>query len=196
MMTGDPDGVGYVTKPGQLEALSNPIRSRILRRAGRPITVAELARTLDVPKTRLYYHVNLLVDEGMLEQVDQRKSGARIEKIYLRTASNYQVGKGLVDAIGDARKAAVAMASVLFDPARAEVEDTFEQKLMGGGKDLRAEIGRTVVELSGADCVRFQQRLSELMRDLRAASTADGDRTYALTVAFVPVDIEDGADDD
>ncbi len=194
-MDGDPESVGYVTRPGQLEALANPIRSRILRRARQPITVAELAEVLDVPKTRLYYHVNLLVEEGMLEQVDQRKSGARIEKIYLRTAASYQVGEGLVEAIGDARKAAEAMASVLFDPARAEVEDAFEQKLMGARANLPAEIGRTVVELSAADGVRFQQRLTELMRDLRAASSADGEHTYALTVAFVPIDVEDAIDD-
>lgn len=192
-MTGDPDGVGYVTELGQLEALSSPIRSRILRRAGRPVTVAELANMLDVPKTRLYYHVNLLVEEGMLEQVDQRKSGARIEKIYLRTASSYQVGKGLVDAIGDARTAAEALAAVLFDPARAEVEDTFEQELADGSA-LPSQVGRTVVGLSEDDAVSFQKRIGELMLDLKAAATLNGHHTYALTVAFVPIDSEDASD--
>lgn len=93
-MSGDPDGVGLITSLGQIEALSNPVRSRILRQAGRPATVAELAERLDVPQTRLYYHVNLLVREGMLAQVDERKSGARIEKIYLRTAATFKLGAG------------------------------------------------------------------------------------------------------
>ncbi len=193
-MAGDRESVGYVTRPGQLEALANPIRARILRRARRPVTVTELAEILDAPKTRLYYHVNLLVEEGMLEQIDQRKSGARIEKIYLRTASEYRIGEGLVEAVGDARKAAEAMAALLLDPARAEVEDTFERKLLGAG-DVPAEAGRTVVELSTEDSVRFQERIAELMRDLRAATTPDGGHTYALTVAFVPIDVEDAAGD-
>lgn len=189
----DPESVGYITRPGQLEALSNPIRFRILRTAARPVTVAELAELFDVPKTRLYYHVNLLVEEGMLEQVDERKSGARIERIYLRTAFSFTIGEGLLEAMGDARRAAEAMAAVLFDPARAETEDVFERKLTG--KDLPAEVSRTVISLSHEDRIRFQDRVKELTHDFLNAKKAGAPHSYALTVAFVPIDLE-GEDDD
>lgn len=192
-MTVDPDGVGHITRLSQLEALSNPIRTRILRKARRPVTVAELADLLNVPPTRLYYHVNLLVEEGMLEQVDERKSGARIEKIYLRTASNYQLGEGLAEAIGDSRKTAEAMAAVLFDPARAETEDAFERRFEG--EDLIAGISRSVATLNSDNAKRLEKRLEELILDMKTADADEGDQTYSLTYAFVPIELEETIND-
>ena len=77
----DPLGVVTITSLAEIEALSSPVRIRILRHADRPISVGELAERLGVPTTRLYYHVNLLAEVGLLVQVDERRSGARIEKV-------------------------------------------------------------------------------------------------------------------
>jgi DNA-binding transcriptional ArsR family regulator len=182
----DPEAVGTVNRLSQLEALSGPVRTRILRAAGRPTTVAELAEGLQVPKTRLYYHVNLLIEEGMLIQVDERKSGARIEKIYLRTASNYQLGDGLVEELGDSRKAAEATAAVVLDPARTETEDFLERTFRG--EEVDAEISRVVVQLKPEDVERFEQALGDLIEAMRTAHSEEGSIPYALTVTFVPID--------
>ena len=188
----DPKGVGTVTRLGQLEALSGPVRTRILRAAGRPTTVAELAEGLQVPKTRLYYHVNLLIEEGMLAQVDERKAGARIEKIYLRTASNYQLGDGLVEEIGDPRKAAEATAAVVLDPSRMETEDALERSFRG--EEVQAEISRIVVRLKPEDVERFEQAVGDLMEAMRTADSDGGSLPYALTVTFVPIDSGEASD--
>jgi DNA-binding transcriptional ArsR family regulator len=188
----DPKGVGTVNRLSQLEALSGPVRTRILRAAGRPTTVAELAEGLQVPKTRLYYHVNLLIEEGMLAQVDDRKSGARIEKIYLRTASDYQMGDGLVEEIGDPRKAAEATASVVLDPARTETEDILERTFRG--EEVQAEISRVVAQLKPEDVERFEQALGELTEAMRRAHSDEGSVPYALTVTFVPTDSAEASD--
>jgi DNA-binding transcriptional ArsR family regulator len=176
---------GVITTPSQIEALSNPVRIRILHVASEPVTVAEIADRLGVPATRLYYHVNLLVEEGFLAQVDQRKSGARIEKIYRRTASNLHLGSNVLETIGDKRKAADAAAALLFDPARVEAADIIEDGF--GGSQPTGHLGRAVVKLTPADAERFQERLDQLMSDLLAASTEDATETYSLTAAFLPV---------
>jgi DNA-binding transcriptional ArsR family regulator len=180
--------VATITSPSQIEALSNPVRIRILRHADTPITVAELADRLGVPKTRLYYHVNLLVEADMLVQVDERKSGARTEKIYRRTAADFQLGSGLAAAFGDRRKAAEAAASVLFDPARVEAEDHLEH-VLGGGK-TPGRLGRSVARLSPEAAERFARRVEDLLSDFRDLDLeSDGEsRTFSLTAALVPVD--------
>ena len=185
-MQSDPSGIGLITSLGQVTALSNPVRSRILRHASRPITVAELAERLRVPQTRLYYHVNLLLKEGLLTQVDQRKSGARIERIYQRTAATFKLGAGLSDEIGDHRKMAVATAALLFDPARADTEVVVEQVLAGANPS--GELGRTVVRLTEHDVERFRARIQSLMADLVDASSDETGDSYSFTVAFVPAD--------
>jgi DNA-binding transcriptional ArsR family regulator len=184
----NPERTVTITSLGQIEALSNPLRNRILRHARRPVAVAELAERFGVPKTRLYYHVNLLAEQGMLEQVDERKSGARIEKIYMRTGERFQLGSGLAEEIGDRRKAAEASAALLLEPARAEVEDLIEQIL--GGENPTASIGRTIVELTPEEAERFSAAIEELVDELRRADrpSSSGSHTYSYTSAFVPID--------
>jgi DNA-binding transcriptional ArsR family regulator len=183
-----PRTTATLTSLSQIGALSSPVRMRILRHAGRPVSVAELADRLGVPTTRLYYHVNLLLQEGMLVQVDERQSGARIEKIYLRTASDFQLGPGLVDTVGDPRKIARVAAAVLFDPARADVEDHLERAL--ADKEEAAQFGRTVVRLSAEAADRLAARMAELLNDVRDSDLKSDEqgRTYSYTVAFVPID--------
>lgn len=189
-MTADRHEPGLVTTPGQIEALSNPIRHRILRYAGHPVTVGELAEQFGVPKTRLYYHVNLLVEVGMLEQVDERKSGARTERIYLRTARDFRLGPDLVETMGGARNAAEAAAAVLFDPARSEVEDLLVRSLTGD--KMVAHLGRLVVRLSADRAQEFVARMDRLVSDLReAGDEREGSVAFALTAALVPTELED-----
>ncbi len=188
---GDGDGAVTITTLFEIEALSSPARVRILRYADRPITVTELADRLGVPTTRLYYHVNLLVEAGLLVQVDERRSGARTEMIYRRAGTEFKLGPDIVDVIGDRRKAAEAAATVLFDPARAEVEDFLEHTL--GREQQTAHLGRSVVRLSAEAARGFVERLDELLDDVRELDLEDGEqsRTYSLTAAFIPVETWD-----
>ena len=63
-----------------LKAMADPTRAAILELLTEPRSVTELARTLDVPRTRLYHHVELLREKGLVEQVDERRVGALTER--------------------------------------------------------------------------------------------------------------------
>ena len=78
------------------EVLNNPLRLRILRLMMQPITVREIAEGLDVPATRLYYHVNLLEEAGIVSVVDTRKAGAMLQKVYLAKARGFKPSPALV----------------------------------------------------------------------------------------------------
>ena len=56
-----------------MSEVTHPIRGMILRRLKEPRTVADLAALLDVPITRLYHHVNRLVDAGLIRVVATRQ---------------------------------------------------------------------------------------------------------------------------
>lgn len=178
---------GTISSLDQIEALSNPLRIRILRNAGVPVTVAELAERLDVPPTRLYYHVNLLVDQGMLVQVDQRKSGARIERIYQRTADNFRLGAELIEQIDDPAEAARAAVAVVLDPTRAECEDFLAEAF--AGRVGSGTFGRTVVRLTDDQVQEFVERLESLFEEMRAVSKSDSRRSFSYTVALVPIEM-------
>jgi hypothetical protein len=75
-----------LTDPGAVKALFDPIRFRLFGLLRTPQSVPELARAVEVPADRLYYHVRRLVQVGLVEQVDTRARGRHTERLYGRTA--------------------------------------------------------------------------------------------------------------
>lgn len=89
----DLDDLLVVTAPEQLRALADPLRNTLLELLlERAATVNELARAVDRPKSSVAYHVNQLVDAGLLRVVRTRRVRAIEERFYGRVARTYYVG--------------------------------------------------------------------------------------------------------
>jgi DNA-binding transcriptional ArsR family regulator len=70
----------------QLKAIAEPVRGLILDLVlERAATVTELAAALDRPKSSVAYHVDVLVDAGLLRVVRTRRVRAIEERFYGRT---------------------------------------------------------------------------------------------------------------
>ncbi|MFF0654743.1 helix-turn-helix domain-containing protein [Micromonospora tulbaghiae] len=138
----DLDDLLVVTAPEQLRALADPLRSTLLELLlERAATVNEMARAVDRPKSSVAYHVNQLVDAGLLRVVRTRRVRAIEERFYGRVARTYYVGalsraedKQVVSRInGLAEAAAEAAAAHAVDElrctlvhARIPIEDVRE----------------------------------------------------------------------
>src|SRR5215831_15326868 len=82
-----------VTAPEQLRALADPLRAMLLELLlERAATVTEMAQAVDRPKSTVAYHVNLLVDAGLLKVVRTRRVRAIEERYYGRVARTLYVG--------------------------------------------------------------------------------------------------------
>ncbi len=82
-----------VTKPAELRAMADPLRSTILDLVlERAATVTELAGAVGRPKSTVAHHVKVLVDAGMLSVVRTRRVRAIDERFYGRTARLFFVG--------------------------------------------------------------------------------------------------------
>ena len=89
----DLDDLLVVTAPEQLRALADPLRGTLLELLlERAATVNELARAVDRPKSSVAYHVNQLVDAGLLRVVRTRRVRAIEERFYGRIARTFYVG--------------------------------------------------------------------------------------------------------
>src|ERR1700728_3854164 len=105
-----------VTAPGQLRALADPLRATLLDLLlERAATVTEMALAVDRPKSTVAYHVNLLVDAGLLRVVRTRRGRATGER---------DCGRGR-PAASDRRPALLARARA--DPTGGSAD------LLGGG---------------------------------------------------------------
>ena len=89
----DLDEMAVVTSPGQLRALADPLRRTLLDLLlERAATVTEMAQAVGRPKSTIAYHVNLLLDTGLLRVVRTRRVRAIEERYYGRIARTLYIG--------------------------------------------------------------------------------------------------------
>src|SRR5512141_2771051 len=70
MVAEPPDTERLISDPETMKALADPLRLRILEtmvtRTDAPWSAKELAGRLDVPQTRLYHHIELLLERDLI----------------------------------------------------------------------------------------------------------------------------------
>jgi len=90
--------VYYIESITQVRAIAEPTRWHILDLlVVRPMTGSQLARALQIPRTRAHYHLNILKDVGLVERQHEQLNGGIVEKYYRATARQFRTDH-LVDA--------------------------------------------------------------------------------------------------
>lgn len=104
----------------QLDVLTSPIRLQLIEAFNHPNTVKAVAGRLGVPVTRVYYHVNLLVEHGFLRAVEERQVGGLVERHFAVTADGFQPSEAFWERYG--AEGRVEAARLLFRTAEAGFE--------------------------------------------------------------------------
>jgi DNA-binding transcriptional ArsR family regulator len=171
----DLEDMVVITAPGQLRALADPLRGTILELLlERAATVTEMARAVGRPKSTVAYHVNLLVDEGLLRVVRTRRVRAIEERYYGRVARTLYIGaltraedKQVVAAINGIARAAVESA-----PAHA-------------ADDVRCTLVHARIPIG--EVRNFWAQVQELARQF-AQIPRSGDQVYGFVAGLYPTD--------
>lgn len=79
-----------------LKVLADPLRLKILELMESPCTVKQVAASLDLPPTKLYYHINQLEKHGLIVVVETRIVSGIIEKHYQVAAYRIEVAEHLL----------------------------------------------------------------------------------------------------
>lgn len=169
--------------PDLLVAIAQPLRMRLLIEVmRRPMTAAQLAEALQVPLTRLYYHLNLLEGHGAIKVVATRPVRGIEEKRYRATAYSFQLDR---DLLTPGNEAFAKVTKALFDSARAEFQVAGEQ---AGQDDDRMVLVRTVLEFAPDRRKEFTERLRALVEEYTLDRHGGPDvERYGLLVAAYPM---------
>lgn len=82
----------------QLRALADPLRLKLVEAlVARERSVADLARAVGAPVTRLYHHVELLLEAGLIAVARRVPRRGTQERIYRAVAREYQLDGSLLD---------------------------------------------------------------------------------------------------
>lgn len=159
----DLDDVFWIDDAETMEMLADGTRLEIIENLYQPRSVTELAAAMEVPRTRLYHHVNLLEQAGLITVFERREVGAITETVYRVAAKNFQPSQKFLDEV-DPSDQAVAILDSLFASTKADIVRavrTEEMTLDEARVRRYASMGRRLTRLTPT-------RLGELVTELEA----------------------------
>ncbi len=167
------------------DVLVDPVRIEILELCARPRSVGEVAEKMNVPRTRLYHHFNLMEEKGILAVAHTRQKGAMTEKVYQAAAKTYQPSERFLhDATP--RKRAEAIINSLFSATLADFLRAVEDKqfaLRDETDKRKVALGRRLLHLSPARLTEFIADLEDLFEQFGIPD----DDPDAITVAALHI---------
>ena len=169
------DDLLVVTAPGQLRALADPLRGTLLELLlERAATVTEMAKAVDRPKSSVAYHVNLLVEAGLVRVVRTRRVRAIDERYYGRVARTYYVG--VLNRAEDKQVVASmnGLAAAVAESAAAHAADDLRCTL------THARIPIEQVRSFWAEVQEVARRFAQIPRS--------GDQVYGFVAGLYPTD--------
>lgn len=164
-----------ITDLEQLKVVADPLRLRIMELMSAPCTVKQVAAELDIPPTKLYYHINLLEKHGLIVVVDTRIVSGIIEKQYQMAAKSVRVDNNLLSPTNGGRHESVELAmNSLFDDTKADLLQSLRDGVIDMSEDARdhhnAVISAIRLRLTEEQAQELYQRFSALIDEFVALS--------------------------
>lgn len=193
--------VHTLTDLEQVKTLSDPLRVRLLQAFCLERTTKQVADLLGERPTKLYHHVEALERVGLVRLTRTRQNRGTIEKYYQSVARMFRTDPRLftVPAPGEKVKVLSKMLSTIFDNTSLEMQRLMASK--PGPKQLEEQGLLTYVEVRASEeWIRAaREKLEKLIKEVVEPGKKAGTgkkRRYRLTLAFFPVDVEDGDKED
>lgn len=202
-MSDQPTGSGFTPAPKfrittleTLKVFSDPLRQQIIEvllEGSR--TVKQIAAELDLAPTKLYYHVNLLEEHGLIRVTDTRIVSGIIEKQYQSAAHAFEINRTLLTpgqhSGDDAIDAAI---DAMIEPIRGDIHKAFKQGAIdmsdSSAPHQKMRMWRGTSPLSPEQAAEFYRRLEALVSEFDAfrESNASGDDSqWGLMIGIYPV---------
>ena len=175
-----PEAERIVSDVETLKALSDPLRLKILETMVANVqvgwTAKELAAELGVPQTRLYHHIELLLERDLIRLASQRVVSGIIESRYRVAALSFRLDHRLLSNDPSLHAAGRDLLHTVFDSAREEVARALHIYLdahpeaatdgdPAGAEPDRPLLSRGLAMLPPARAAEFRSRLLALMAE-------------------------------
>jgi len=185
-----------ITTLETLKVFSDPLRQQIIEALlDGSKTVKQVAAELDLAATKLYYHVNLLEEHGLIRVTDTRIVSGIIEKHYQSAALSFEINRPLLTPGQDSGDDAIDTAiDAMIEPIRGDIHKAFKQ----GAIDMRDDsapyqklrMWRATSPLTAEEAAEFYRRLEALVAEFNAFREGDSstdDSSWGLMAGIYPV---------
>lgn len=189
-----------------LRVIAHPLRLQLFERLrDRPSTVRELADALDAGPTRLYYHIKLLLDHGLIQVVETRVVSGIAEKRYAASAPRLSIKRTLLERSGSKPEGfdsstnldglgldgLEALLGVVIGEATAEIRRAVAEGRADPARTSPAEggllLGRVWMRMSPARAQAFIDRIAALQEEFDASPDEADATAYELLLGLYPI---------
>jgi DNA-binding transcriptional ArsR family regulator len=179
---GKGEGEVYRVKSlGQVRALANPLRMRILvALTEKPRTTKQVADLLGQPPTRLYHHVAALEKVGLVRLRKTQPLRGTVEKYYQAVASRFEVADNVFSGAGQPTRGGAV--SALLDQAREGLLRVLEKPIRGTA--LLPLAGNASGLITPEEYEELRRRLLEMMKGWKTGKAKPGSIPVSLTVVL------------
>lgn len=192
-----PKDLLMITDLETLKVVADPLRLQLLNLLREePRTVKELAKTLHLPQTKLYYHMDLLEKHGLVRVAGTRLVSGILEKRYQAAAHRFSVDHALLapaPSEPSSHEGLDVFLSAVLDYTRSDIQRSLEEGLIELRKDAPPErrlvLGRRWFWLRPEQVEAFQKRIRELDEEFEAVQPAPDDpdaQMYEYLLGFYP----------
>lgn len=179
----EPTNTHVVSDLSQLKALSHELRQLILGTLCKePMTTKQVAKKLGQPPTKLYHHVAILEEAGLLRLVETRQNRGTTEKYYQAVAGRFEVGE---TAIGKDSEGVDALFGGAFESALGDIRKLASQ-VGDDGKELSgmAMMARGAIDLTPEEFELFIEKISEFIAFFRENPTPRAKRHSVILAVY------------
>ncbi len=172
-----------------LKVLTDPLRLQILELMSKPITVKTVAKSLEMPPTKLYYHVSQMEAHGLIRVVGTRVVSGIIEKQYQVTAKNYTIDRSLLGIHKKDHNSLTEILHNVMDGVSADIQKGLESGLIRVGDEhpvhQRLVLGRTLVRMTPQQAQEFIETIHKLLKQFNTDPSEEA-QPYSFLIAFHP----------
>lgn len=186
--------LAVVHQPAQAAALLNETRRQLLSHLGEPGSAASLARTLNLPRQRLTYHLRVLERDGLVEFVETRRKGNCVERLVRAKAQAFVLSPEALGVLGATPESARDhySAAYLMTAASQTIRDvaTLDSRAREAGKRIATCTLEADIRFANAEArAAFAAELTNVVAGLAAKyhhAQAPGGRRFRLVALVHP----------
>lgn len=187
-----------ITDLETLKVISAPLRVQILEwiglasDAGQLTTVKQLSEDLDIPPTKLYYHINLLEKHGLIQIAETKVVSGIIEKYYQiaakRIRADLDISKNATIDRDEGIALTLSSLKIMFDKAYMNVEKSLQHRMQESDEEQETATmltSQAMMQLSLEQAENFIAEVNQLINEYTRINNPDG-LAFGLTIVFNP----------
>jgi DNA-binding transcriptional ArsR family regulator len=181
-----------------LRVIADPLRMAILEQiVGAPGSAKQIAAALEIPKTKIYYHMNMLEEHGLVRVIGTRIVSGIIEKWYAARARIFRVDRALFSlGAADDAPALEMFVSTMFDAVRKSLTHSIREQHATLAPEAeparRLLMARRLMHLDAFRIAALHERLYALIEEFSGQPESSQGANVELLVALFPTGARTG----